>query len=168
MKHTVTNLNDANEPVMFNHSIQGNFFFETFFGELEAETSTYADSNEQPELLQITQTDEPHCTILEDCTNVDTKNSSEIVPIPCGFVLELTDPSISTLYFDGSRNKEGAGVGCLFINPHGNKTMIACCLEFECTNNVVEYEALIQGLRKALDLNIKCIEVFWDSQKVTH
>jgi ribonuclease HI len=71
-----------------------------------------------------------------------------------------------TLYFDGSRNKEGAGVGCLLINPHGNKMMIACCLEFECTNNVVEYEALVQGLRKALDLNIKCIKVFGDSQIV--
>ena len=46
MKHIVTNLNDTNEPVMFNHSILGNFCFETFFGELEAETSTYADSNE--------------------------------------------------------------------------------------------------------------------------
>ena len=158
MKHTVTNLNNANEPVMFNHSILGNFFFETFFDELEAETSTYVDSNEQSELLQITQTDEPHCTILEDCTNVDTNNSSEIVPIPYGFALELTDPSIWTLYFDGSRNKEGAGVGCLLIDPHSNKTKIACRLEFECTNNVAEYKALVQGLIKALDLNIKCIE----------
>ena len=39
MKHTVTNLNDPNEPVMFSNSILGNFYFETFFGELEAETS---------------------------------------------------------------------------------------------------------------------------------
>ena len=70
MKHTVTDLNDTNEPVMFSHSILSNFFFETFFGELEAETATYADSNEQSELLQITQDDEPHCTILEDCTNL--------------------------------------------------------------------------------------------------
>ena len=45
---------------------------------------------------------------------------------------------------------------------------IACHLKFECTNNVVEYEALLQGLRKALDVNIKCIEVFRDSQIVTH
>ena len=44
--------------------------------------------------------------------------------------------------------------------------MIACRLEFECTNNVAEYEALLQGLRKALDVNIKCIEVFGDSQIV--
>ena len=76
MKHIVTDLNDTNEPVMFNHSIVGNFCFETFFGELEAETSTYTDSNEQSELLQITQTDDPYYTILEDCTNVDTNISS--------------------------------------------------------------------------------------------
>ena len=43
MKHTVTDLNDPNEPVMFSHSIIANFYFETFFGELEAKTSTYAD-----------------------------------------------------------------------------------------------------------------------------
>ena len=130
MKHTVTNLNDTNEPVMFNHSILGNFCFETFFGELEAETSTYADSNEQSELLQITQTDEPHYTIAKHCTNLDTNSSSDIVPIPCDFALELTDPSMCTLYFDGSRNKEGAGVVCLLVDPHGNKMMIACLLEF--------------------------------------
>ena len=94
MKHTVTDLNDTNAPVMFNHSILGNFCFETFFGELEAKISTYTDSNEQSELLQITQTDEPHYTIVQNCTNVDTNNSSDIVPIRCDFALELTDPSI--------------------------------------------------------------------------
>ena len=51
MKHTVTDLNDPNEPVMFSNSIPGNFYFETFFGELEVETSQYEDSNEQSELL---------------------------------------------------------------------------------------------------------------------
>jgi hypothetical protein len=45
MKHTVTDLKDANELVMLSHSILGNFCFETFFGELEEETSTCADSN---------------------------------------------------------------------------------------------------------------------------
>ena len=54
MKHIVTDLNDTNELVMFNHSILGNFCFEIFFGELEEETSTYADSNKQSKLLQIT------------------------------------------------------------------------------------------------------------------
>ena len=133
---------------------------------MEAKTSTYVDSNEQSELLHITQIAEPHCNIVEDCTKLDTNNKTYIVSSSCDFSLELIDPSIWTLYFDDSRNKEGEGVGCLLIDPHGNKTKIACFLEFECTNNVAEYEALVQGLRKALDLQVKCIEVFEDSQIV--
>ena len=45
--------------------------------------------------------------------------------------------------------------------------MIASRLEFECTNNVVEYESLVQGPKKALDLRAKCIEVFRDTQIVS-
>ena len=33
---------------------------------------------------------------------------------------------------------------------------------------MVEYEALMQGIIKALDLRVKCIEVFRDSQIVAH
>ena len=44
MKHTVTDLNDPNEPVMFSNSILGNFCFDMFFGELEVELSLLVDS----------------------------------------------------------------------------------------------------------------------------
>jgi ribonuclease HI len=71
---------------------------------------------------------------------------------------------IWSLYFDGSKSKEGAGAGCVIIDPIGNKTLIACRLEFECTNNTAEYEALLQGLRKALDMNIQNLTVFGDSE----
>ena len=59
MKHTVTDLNDRNEPVMFSNSILGNFYFETLFGELEAEIYPYVNWNEQFELLHTTQIAEP-------------------------------------------------------------------------------------------------------------
>jgi ribonuclease HI len=39
-----------------------------------------------------------------------------------------------------------------------------CRLEFECTNNTTEYEALIQGLNKAINMNIKFLKVFGDSE----
>jgi ribonuclease HI len=71
-----------------------------------------------------------------------------------------------TLYFDGSKSNEGAGAGCVLIDPSGNKTLMACRLEFDCTNNVAEYEALIQGLRKEIDLKIKGIRVVGDSEIV--
>ena len=51
MKHIVTDLNDPNEMVMFSRSILGNFFFETFFGELEDEIFPLTDSYKKSELL---------------------------------------------------------------------------------------------------------------------
>jgi ribonuclease HI len=50
---------------------------------------------------------------------------------------------IWSLYFDGSKCKEGAGASCIIIDLAGNKTLMACRLEFECTNNIAEYEALL-------------------------
>jgi ribonuclease HI len=71
---------------------------------------------------------------------------------------------IWSLYFDGSKSKEGAGVGCVLIDPIGNKTCIAYRLEFECNNNTVEYEALLQGLKKDLDMEVQNLMVFGDSE----
>jgi ribonuclease HI len=73
---------------------------------------------------------------------------------------------IWSLYFDGSKSKEGAGASCVIIDPTSNKTLIACRLEFECTNNTAEYEALLQGLRKASYMNIQNLTVFGDSEIV--
>jgi ribonuclease HI len=42
------------------------------------------------------------------------------------------------------------------------KDIISCRLEFPCTNNTNEYEALLQGLRKEVDLKAEKIKVFGD------
>jgi ribonuclease HI len=52
----------------------------------------------------------------------------------------------------------------MIIDPAGNKTLIACMLEFECINNTAEYEALLQGLREALYMNVQNLTVFGDSE----
>ncbi len=70
------------------------------------------------------------------------------------------------LYFDGSKCQEGAGAGCILVDPLGNKMFISCRLEFECTNNIAEYEALLQGLKKAIDLKVKYLHVYGDSEIV--
>ena len=62
---------------------------------------------------------------------------------------------IWTLYFDGSKSQEGFGEGCILINPIGKHHFLSCRLKFECTKNTVEYEALVQGLKKSIDLNVK-------------
>ena len=40
--------------------------------------------------------------------------------------------------------------------------MLSCRLEFECTNNTAEYEALVQGLYKAISLKVQYLKVFGD------
>jgi hypothetical protein len=76
------------------------------------------------------------------------------------------DEQIWSLYFDGSKSWEGEGVGCVLINPTGNKAFIDCRLEFECTNNKTEYKALLQGLRKELDMDMQKLVVFGDYEIV--
>jgi hypothetical protein len=168
MKHTVTDLNDSNEPIMFLNSILIKFCFDTFFGELEAKLSPLVDSDKKYELLPMTQIAKNNCTIVDSstCKEIDSSDCIAVVSSSTNFCVELTNPNIWTLYFDGSKNKKGEGVGCLLIDPHGNKMILAYLLEFYFTNNVAEYKAVVQELRKALELQIKYIEVFGDSRVV--
>lgn len=69
-----------------------------------------------------------------------------------------------TVYFDGSKSEDGAGAGCILINRQGGKPVLACRFEFQCTNNSVEYENLIQGLYKSIGLNVKYSKVYGDSE----
>jgi hypothetical protein len=45
---------------------------------------------------------------------------------------------IKHLFFDGSNSNLGASVGCILKYPKGKKILLACRLEFEFTNNIVE------------------------------
>ena len=49
-----------------------------------------------------------------------------------------------TLYFDGSKNLEGAGAGIVLMSPKGDTMRYVLQLQFEpCTNNIAEYLSLI-------------------------
>ena len=54
--------------------------------------------------------------------------------------------------FDGAVSKEGAGAGVLIKPPMGEPKLFSYKLHFKCTNNMVEYEALILGLKALKDL----------------
>ena len=75
MKHTVTDLNDSNESVMFSRSILGNFYFDTFFEELEVELSPLANSDKQSKLLHSNKIVELKCTLV-DHSNVASISSN--------------------------------------------------------------------------------------------
>ena len=66
-------------------------------------------------------------------------------------------PEHWTMYFDGSLNLDGAGVGIYFISPSGDKLRSVLRLHFRASNDTVEYEAALHGLRIAIELGIKCL-----------
>jgi ribonuclease HI len=48
--------------------------------------------------------------------------------------------------------KTGAGAGLLFISPLGKHIRYVLRLHFPASNNVAEYEALVNGLQIAIEL----------------
>lgn len=66
------------------------------------------------------------------------------------------------MYFDGVQSKNGAGARIVFTSPQGEVTTYSYHVQFECTNNIVEYEALLLGLELARKLKIKCLTVVGD------
>jgi ribonuclease HI len=70
------------------------------------------------------------------------------------------------MYFDGALNLEGAGSGVLLISPHRKQLKYVLQIHYKTSNNDVEYEALIHGLRIAVSLGTKRLLAFGDSKVV--
>ena len=70
------------------------------------------------------------------------------------------------LYFDGSYTQNGSGAGILFVTPQGCTIPKSYKLLFPCTNNMVEYEALMLGLKWVVQWKIIELDVFGDSQLI--
>ena len=64
------------------------------------------------------------------------------------------DQEYWTMYFDGSLMKRGASVGLVFVSPLGVRMRYMVRIHFPSSNNVAEYEVLINGLRIASELGI--------------
>ena len=72
--------------------------------------------------------------------------------------IDFLDESIMTLtcktwvmFFDGSFTQQGSGAGILFIMPQRYSLPKAYKIFFPCTNNIAEYEALINGMKIAAE-----------------
>ena len=75
----------------------------------------------------------------------------------------VIDQEYWMMYFDGSLLKKGAGIGLVFVSPLGVRVRYMVHLHFPSSNNVAEYEALINGLRVAVELGIRRLNVRGDS-----
>ncbi|XP_024156411.1 uncharacterized protein LOC112164453 [Rosa chinensis] len=59
-----------------------------------------------------------------------------------------------------------AGAGIVLENPTGDRFSYSFQLEFKCTNNQAEYEALIIGLEVLLEMGVRDVQIRGDSQLV--
>ena len=70
------------------------------------------------------------------------------------------------LYVDGTSNENGFRVGIMLISLEGHKVHCALCFGFSVSNNEDEYEALIVGLRLAIELQTHNLKIYNNSQLV--
>ncbi|KAI0520318.1 hypothetical protein KFK09_007790 [Dendrobium nobile] len=91
-----------------------------------------------------------------ECTNLASDEPLVTPPLsPCW-----------TLYVDGASGSSGAGDGILLISPQQVTFEYGLRLKFPATNNVAEYEALIAGIRLAIDYEVQNLMIHTDSQLV--
>ncbi|XP_070040812.1 uncharacterized protein [Nicotiana tomentosiformis] len=58
------------------------------------------------------------------------------------------------MFFHGATKFKGVGIGVVLLLETSQNYLVYAKLRFPCTNNMVEYEACILGLRLAIDMNI--------------
>ena len=83
-------------------------------------------------------------------------------------MVDTTEAYVSTkswqCYFDGSKNKQGTGVGIFVLSPDGIPTRSRYKINGEFSNNEAEYEALIISLPIMLDVGIRDVDIKGDSK----
>ncbi|XP_012477673.1 uncharacterized protein LOC105793293 [Gossypium raimondii] len=72
------------------------------------------------------------------------------------------------LSFDRASNSISNGIGAVLVSPSGDHYPFASKLDFDCTNNMAEYEACIMGIRAAIERKIKVLKVYGDSVLVIY
>jgi ribonuclease HI len=110
------------------------------------------DTDLGPSLLQLTDTPEAPFQIKKQPI------FNHEIPPPTTFVWKI--------FFDRASSSEGAGTGVDFVSPCQETISLSYKLEFEATNNVVEYEALVLGLRDAKEMGIEGLAVFVDDELI--
>ena len=81
--------------------------------------------------------------------------------------IDISEESeVWTMFFDGACTKESTGAGIVFISPSKEKTQLSFKLDFQVTNNIAEYEALLLGLNSTKEMKIKKLHVFGDADLI--
>ncbi|XP_077222150.1 uncharacterized protein LOC143855994 [Tasmannia lanceolata] len=100
---------------------------------------------------------------LADAPTEDKKLSCEFPNEGIITIRDTPNNTTWTMYFDGASNSRGRGIGIVLVSPRDEHIPIFIKLEFDCTNNMAEYEACIAGLEAALSVEVQDLDVYGDS-----
>jgi hypothetical protein len=140
IKHLAGSFQDQESKVIISHP-EGGFF--TLYRE--------------PLVGSLVETcDEPSDQLL--CINNDI-NSWFVQGGSSGDDTIKTPEGIWTLEFDGSHSSSVIGVGIVLPTPSGETFYYSYRLEYQCTKNIIEYEALILGLNLAVDKGVEYLRI---------
>ncbi|XP_023883520.2 uncharacterized protein LOC111995813 [Quercus suber] len=77
--------------------------------------------------------------------------------------LDNVEPWRWKLYFNKAANSTGNEVGAILVSPNSQQIPISIKLNFDCTNNTIDYEVCIVSLQVALEFGAYNLSVFGDS-----
>ena len=83
-----------------------------------------------------------------------------------GDVEGMEDSKKWVVHVDGSTTQHAGGIGVVMQSPEGDKLKHKIRLQYQATNNEVEYEALLKGLELAKSVEAKSIFVLEYSQLI--
>jgi ribonuclease HI len=78
----------------------------------------------------------------------------------------LVEMLLWKLFFDGLVCNREQAFACVIISLSGANFDLSIRLEFACTNNQAEYEALLYGLEYFRDMGVRNVDTFGDSRLV--
>ena len=67
---------------------------------------------------------------------------------------------------DGWSTQHAGGIGVVLQSPEGDRLTYKVRLQYQTTNNKVEYEALLKGLELAKSIEVKSVLILGDSQLI--
>ena len=74
--------------------------------------------------------------------------------------IDLCETKAWRVWIDGSRASSGIGAGVVLESPYGIKSKLSFLLDFSCTNNQAEYEALLIALDILTKLGVHDVDIF--------
>jgi ribonuclease HI len=78
------------------------------------------------------------------------------------------DDNMWHMHFDGSCSNEGNRAGITLYSPMGKIHNFSYRLEFTCTNNVIEFKALLLGIENTYNLGCGHLTIFGDFELVVN